>query len=178
MTLRHIALTVAAFAVLGLAVYLFFEVRAAPATTVPLTRAPVATTGPERDTPEPPPIQRDTVAAPVRDVVRAPAVTQSNSDTPIHTPTLANPEDAGRLDAIMAEANKAYDRAEYDEARQIAARVLAKEPTNVRMLRIMVSAACIDGDAADAQKHYAMLPSGDKAQMKTRCDRYGITFPP
>ena len=32
------------------------------------------------------------------------------------------------------------------------------------------------GDAADAQKYYNQLPQQDRAAMKTRCDRYGVTF--
>ena len=81
-----------------------------------------------------------------------------------------------RLDAIMSEANKHYDRHEYDEARAIAQRVLKKLPNNVRMLRIMVSAACADGDQAEAQKHFNVLPERDREQMKTRCMRNQITF--
>jgi hypothetical protein len=77
----------------------------------------------------------------------------------------------------MDEANKAYDRGDFDEARTIAGRVLAGQPGNVRMLRVVVSSACIDGDAATAQNHFARLPPADQAQMRTRCARYGISFP-
>jgi hypothetical protein len=76
----------------------------------------------------------------------------------------------------MSEANKAYDSSYYDEARAIAGRVLARHPTNVRMLRIMVSASCIDGDGSAAQIYYARLPASDQDQMKVRCARYGIAF--
>ena len=62
-------------------------------------------------------------------------------------------------------------------AAPIAARLLARYPSNVRMLRIMVSASCIDGDAQAAQAHYARLPAPDQAQMRTRCARYGVSFP-
>ncbi len=58
----------------------------------------------------------------------------------------------------------------------IALKVLAKEPANVRMLRIVVSSSCIEGSAADAQKHYLSLPVSDREQMKVRCERYGVTF--
>ncbi len=85
----------------------------------------------------------------------------------------ANP----KLDAIMSEANKAYDRGDFDDAKAIALKVLAKTPNNVRMLRILVSSDCILGDNAEAQKHYQLLPPGDRAQMRTRCERYGVTFP-
>jgi len=77
----------------------------------------------------------------------------------------------------MDEANKAYDRGDYDDAKTVAARVLARQPGNVRMLRIMVSASCIDGDSATALSSFARLPVADQAQMRTRCARYGIAFP-
>jgi hypothetical protein len=88
------------------------------------------------------------------------------------TGSSANP----KLDAVMSEANKAYDRGDFDEAKQIAEKVLAKNPGNPRMLRILVSSECIAGDQAVAQKYFAQLPAGDRAQMRTRCDRYGVTL--
>jgi hypothetical protein len=87
------------------------------------------------------------------------------------------PLTGSKLDAAMDEANKAYDRGDFEDAKTIAGRLLSRLPTNVRMLRIMVSASCIDGDNAVAQAHYAKLPPGDQEQMKVRCARYGITFP-
>lgn len=83
-----------------------------------------------------------------------------------------------KLDTVMAEANRAYDRGDFDDAKQVAGRVLARYPTNVRMLRVMVSASCMDGDSATAQQHYAKLPPSDQEQMRTRCARYGIAFTP
>jgi hypothetical protein len=77
----------------------------------------------------------------------------------------------------MDEANKAYDRGDFEDAKQVASRVLAKFPGNVRMLRIMVSASCIDGDVPVAQAHYGRLPPADQEQMKVRCARYGVAFP-
>lgn len=76
----------------------------------------------------------------------------------------------------MDEANKAYDRGDFDDAKQSAGRVLAQQPTNVRMLRIMVSALCIDGDTTAAMSYFAKLPASDQEQMRTRCARYGISF--
>jgi translation elongation factor EF-4 len=78
---------------------------------------------------------------------------------------------------MMQLANKAYDAQDFDQAIAIAGKILAKEPTNVRMLRIMVSANCIGGDATVAQQYYEKLPAGvDRQQMKTRCDRYQVTL--
>ena len=103
--------------------------------------------------------------------------------TPTQTPTPSIPQDekptgteVQRLDALMSEASKSYDKGDFDEAKTIATKALKLEPTNVRMLRIMVSASCIDGNSVEAQKHYLALPPMDREQMKTRCDRYGVTF--
>jgi hypothetical protein len=81
-----------------------------------------------------------------------------------------------KLDALMSEANKAYDRGELDDAKAIARKVLRTSPTNARMLRIVVSTSCITGDSAEAQAAYAQLSQPDREQMKTRCARYGISF--
>lgn len=175
MTARHAVLVVAALAVLGLGVYLFIAVRAEPATVMaPPVRSAVA---PPAAAPGEPTVPTITVPATGKVFGRRPP----GGDTA--APTLAGSAapaglgpDAQKLDAIMSEANKAYDRGEYEEARVIAARVLAAEPTNVRMLRIVVSSACIEGDSIDAQKHYLQLPAFDRAAMRTRCDRYGVSF--
>jgi hypothetical protein len=178
--MRHVLLTVAALAVLGLGVYLFFEVRAAPATTEIPRRADkpavVASQPDEPDeTPEAPP--RD-AASPARDA-RPAADASSTGSTP--SPTLSDgPAPTGtevqKIDALMSEASKAYDGAYFDDAKTVAAKVLALQPNNVRMLRIMVSASCIDGDSVEAQKHYLLLPVPDREQMKIRCSRYGVSF--
>lgn len=82
-----------------------------------------------------------------------------------------------KLNEIMKQANEAYDRGEFDEAKAIAGKMLDKDPTNVRMRRVMVSASCVEGDAATAQAHFGKLPPDDQEQMRIRCTRYGITFP-
>jgi len=121
------------------------------------------------------------VKRPPRDVAPPEkAAPSTTTETPVLTggdpiaEELAKPNP--KLDSVMAEANKAYDHGEFDEAKGIALKVLAKDPNNVRMLRIAVSAACIDGDSAEAQKHYAVLPGPDREAMKIRCGRYGVTF--
>jgi hypothetical protein len=96
----------------------------------------------------------------------------ASAPPPEPEPALAGP----KLDAVMDEANKAYDRGDFEDAKAIAGRLLARLPTNVRMLRIMVSASCIDGDSAVAQAHFASLPPADQAQMRVRCARYGVAF--
>lgn len=175
MTARHAVLIVAALAVLGLGVYLFIAVRAEPATVMAPPVRSVADAPPAR--PPAPTVAPITVPVTGKVLGRRPPA----GDTA--EPTLAGSAapaglgpDAQKLDAIMSEANKAYDRGDYEEARVIAARVLAAEPANVRMLRIVVSSACIEGDSLDAQKHYLQLPAFDRAAMRTRCDRYGVSF--
>jgi len=176
-TFRHAALTIGAVLVLGLGVYLFVEVRAQPAPIAPAIGrpAPVVT---------PPPAAAPVVEPPVP---ASPPAAARATPPPIAAPRPSLPEVAPaapgaplagpKLEAAMTEANKAYDRGDYDEAKVLAGRLLAGDPTNVRMLRIMVSASCFDGDTAVAQLHYGKLPPADQEQMKVRCGRYGITFP-
>lgn len=85
-----------------------------------------------------------------------------------------NPE----LASAMTETNKAYDRGDYDSARSLAMKLLGKDPTNVRMLRVVVSSSCIMGDADVATQYWAKLPPTDQAQMAARCSRYQVSFPP
>jgi hypothetical protein len=49
-------------------------------------------------------------------------------------------------------------------------------PGNVRMLRLVVSSACMMGEPDKAQKYWIELPEHDRAQMTTRCARFGVTF--
>jgi hypothetical protein len=186
-TARHAVLPIGALLVLGLGVYLFVEVRAAPAPAAqPLDR-------PARPLPPAAPAVQQAAAlgdapaqAPPRSSdrpSRVPAPVASSPPAPaLHDPvsgSAAEPDLAlagPKLDAVMEEANKAYDRGDFEDAKTIAGRLLAKLPTNVRMLRIMVSASCIDGDSAVAQAHYVKLPPADQEQMRIRCARYGIAF--
>ncbi|MCW5802495.1 MAG: hypothetical protein KIT31_08910 [Deltaproteobacteria bacterium] len=184
---RYIALIVATVIVLGAGVHLFRSVRAKPAQAeatggaAPRAETPapaaqvetppvVAARPPMMGVPTPPP-------APARVEVEEP---KHAAETP-KIASLVRPDDDTlekqkanpKLDAAMAEANKAYDRSDYDEAKSLALTVLARAPNNVRMLRILVSASCLSGDAAGAQKHYLELPAGgpDRLAMKTRCSR-------
>ena len=110
------------------------------------------------------PASNDTPARPVEEV--------QPPETARIMPTGPNP----KMDAIMGEANRAYDAGDFEEAKQIAQKVLRSSPGNVRMLRIIVSSECIAGDSAEAQKYFTQLPVEDRAQMRTRCDRYGVTL--
>lgn len=182
-TVRQAVLPIAAVLVLGLGVYLLLEVRAQP-------RAPQVdpTARPLRPASLPQPaVRRDaTATASLPSADRPLAGAQPTEPVVTGTPQMiigtppdraAALDEGPKLDAVMDEANKAYDRGDFEDAKLIAGRVLARSPTNVRMLRIMVSASCIDGDNAAAQTHYTNLPPNDQEQMKIRCARYGITFP-
>jgi hypothetical protein len=188
-TPRHIVLVVASVALLAAGVYLFKEVRATPATADVSKRPDKVAPAPESDDPEattpektPERTASRRPSPPVRsapDAMMKEPMPASSSDTPKPAIDSVNDELNSanpKMEAVMAEANKAYDKGDFEDARGIALKVLAKEPTNVRMLRIAVSSACIDGDSAEAQKHYLVLPAGDREQMKVRCARYGVTF--
>jgi hypothetical protein len=189
-SIRHAALWIGAALVLGLGVYLFVAVRAEPAPAagseaVPsrTVAAPPAAVPPPAPRPAAPPLARplDAGAAPPAPAA-GPAGSAAGSSTAraVPGPVLAAGDPAAApadLDQAMAEANRAYDGGELDEAKRLASRLLARDPTNVRMLRIMVSASCIDGDSATALASFTKLPPPDQAQMRVRCARFGVSFP-
>lgn len=181
-TIHHALLGLGAVLVLALTGYLFHEVRSHPAqaqvqsSAVPVTKPPPAATPPD-DESTPTPTERPRTAPPPTEIVRK--INPPAQPTKINDIQTDDPEEgpAGavvKLDQIMLQANKAYDRGDFDEAKSIANKVLAKVPKNPRMLRILVSVACIDNDAASALAAYQQLPTLDKEQMRTRCTRYGI----
>jgi len=82
------------------------------------------------------------------------------------------------LDGALLEANKAYDRKDFETARRLALALLEKQvPGNVRMLRVVVASSCILGEVEVAQKYVAELPTHDRDQMVRRCAQYGIALP-
>jgi len=174
-----------ALAVLAAGVYLFIEVHSSPAearVSAPRAHEPVAEheepapvtnpTGPGTGPHMGKPLGRPVGVGEVRP---EPAVLPQTNDTPALTNDVPDKADP-KFQMILAEANKAYDRQDFDEARAIATKVLAKDPTNVRMLRIMVSSHCIEGDSVAAQTYYDKLPEFDKQQMSKRCATYGVSF--
>jgi hypothetical protein len=177
---KSLALVAAAVAVMAMGVYLFIQVKATPAqahsstTTTTARPSPVAERTPEPTT-APPPTPSVATPTPTPSVATTRPVIAATPLAAGEPPTdeqRANP----RMDSMMELANKAYDAQDFDQATAIAGKVLSKDPGNVRMLRIMVSANCIGGDSAIAQQHYEKLPPFDREQMKQRCDRYGVTF--
>jgi hypothetical protein len=184
-TVRHTLLAVGAVLVLGMAIYLLREVGRSPsdartsATNVTAPPPRTADVTPARSVE--PPAHAALPSAPTRPVSDAPAKKQlpPAPTEDVQPPTSARIMPTGpnpKLDAVMGEANRAYDHGEFDDAKDIARKVLEKDPRNVRMLRILVSSECIAGEANEAQKYFAQLPVDDRAQMRTRCDRYGVTL--
>lgn len=180
---RHALLGLLAAFVVIAGVYLFREVRSTPSAVAASGPPP-----PHRDRPPPERVdQVDHTLAPSPDrpatIPHQPpnaaptiAPTLASEPAPDEDPAVALERPDVKIDAIMARANAAYDKGDWDEAKTIAGKVLTKQPANNRMMRIMVSASCIDGDSVTAQQWYEKLPKGDRDQMKTRCDRYGISF--
>lgn len=182
--LRHVLLGVLATLVVVAGVYLFIEVRA--------TSAGVTAAAPHAEAkPPPPPVEGDSARAgehrwtahstapksgrpapPSPPVASGSTQEDESTDDTIAALERANP----KLDAIMDQANKHYDKQEFEDAKAIAGKVLAKQPTNIRMMRIMVSSSCMDGDQAVAQKWFEQLPKADREQMKVRCEKYQVTF--
>lgn len=140
--------------------------------------APSGTTRPrgEDSTPSIPQPDRPTPAATARGAIATPEAAALPSARFEPTPD----EEKGSLDVefdqSMVEANKLYDRQQFDDARTLALKLLERKPGTVRMLRVVVSSSCILGDAETAQKHWAELPEFDQAQMATRCERFDIKF--
>jgi len=176
---KSLVLVAGAVAIFAAGVYLFIQVRATPAQAGPTEHAGARTSPAVDHTSEsvhPTPTNQVKLSRPVPPI-QTPAPTPTPGTAPL-TPDPPPDETKVNLkmDNMMELANKAYDRQDFDEAIAIAGKILNKDPNNVRMLRIMVSATCIQGDSAVSQQYYEKLPKFDREQMKQRCDRYGVTF--
>jgi hypothetical protein len=181
-TTRHFILGILAAAVLVAGVYLFLEVRSTPVVAAqPVTphheAEASAPSAEERHESARTPGANDHRFAAGGMHMPAPPPTVQGSDEPSSEETAAQLDRPNpKIDAIMDQANKHYDKGEWEDAKLIAAKVLAQQPTNIRMMRIMVSASCVDGDSGVAQKWFDQLPKVDREQMKVRCDKYGVSF--
>jgi hypothetical protein len=105
--------------------------------------------------------------------VPAPAKTEVAPSKPDAAPAPAATVD---VEARLEDAMKAYDRADYERARAFALEVVSVDELNVRALRVLVSVACLLGDSQEAKLRYLGLPDADRAQMRTRCARYGVVL--
>ena len=181
-------LTGGAVAVVAMGVYLVLEVRTPPAAAhVPTGLAPssddpdrpedrraggpgdIPPVGSGRANPAPP-----RTPGPRTDVSAAPADPADPESTP--APNLPLDHKPPSREQLMTAANQAYDHSEFEDARALALKVVANDPKNARMLRILVSVACMEGDPAEAQKHFALLAERDRKDMRIRCERYSVTF--
>lgn len=82
--------------------------------------------------------------------------------------------DSAELQSQMREVNRLYDRRDYEGALAAAKEMLAVKPGNVRMLRVVVSSACVMGNEEEARASYKQLPPRHQRQMARRCSRYGV----
>ena len=171
-------------AVLAAGVYLFIQVRESPAQAQvsPRARAPeVAHDEPPVETPHATGETHAQVGKPLEHPVSVTDVRPSQGPviaaTDDHPAISEIPDKADpRFMMVLGEANKAYDRQDFDEARSIATKVLAKDPTNTRMLRIMVFLALRRGGPECRTAVVREAPEFDRQQMTKRCSQYGISF--
>lgn len=146
----------------------------APAAAVPdATSTPAATEAPAATGANP--TEPAARPAPARAATITSSAAGGPEDVAPPAPSVAA-QVAASANLSLDEANRLYDRAEYEEARALALTVLREHPSSVRMRRIVVSASCIMGEQETAQTHYRLLPATDRADMQRRCARYGTTF--
>jgi hypothetical protein len=191
MSLRAGALLAGAILTVGLTVYLLVAVRSGPlqpsTTVVPLPsaaveREPAAVEHPRAPVAakEPGNKGRGGASPAAADRWARPSIPRPNLPTlgGSSSPAIGQGDRAAdELSAQMDEANRLYDSQDFDGALQLARTLLGKQPSNVRMLRVAVSAACLMGDAETAAGYLARLPAVDHAQMIGRCTKAGVTLP-
>lgn len=131
----------------------------------------------EPQPPSPPPPRLEPRVEPEPPPSPEPAAEPAAGVGPVGIAESAAPTlEPGSLPDKMAEANRLYDRGDYEAANRMAKEVLKEQPYNTKMLRIGASSACILGDPADARVHYEKLPEHDQQQIARRCKRYGVEF--
>lgn len=206
MQARHLALVAGAALVAAGGLYLFFAVRSSevtpPAELLEAARQRhqrSADPGEPGDVAQAPRVRRH---EPADDAINDPLFAKSSDGRPRRAPGIPQPDETSLptrggsarrvddpahgadsvenpdIDAALAEANKAYDRKDFETARNRALALLEKQvPGNIRMLRVVVSSSCILGEIEVAKKYYDELPQRDRDQMTRRCAQYGITLP-
>ena len=73
----------------------------------------------------------------------------------------------------MDQANTLYNRSEYEQAFEVALKVLEDDPENIRMLRVAVSSSCAMGETATATQYIDKLPERHRESMRRRCKKFG-----
>lgn len=118
--------------------------------------------------------------APQRDFRRNPGAPALDLPEKLRSGDLLDPplEHSPEHSEQLLEANKLYDRGDFDGARALAKKMLDRVPGNVKMLRVIVSSACILGDADEAAKFAVQLSGQDHDAMVNRCAKYDIQLPP
>lgn len=104
---------------------------------------------------------------------RRPSI-RATSMQPRITLKTGSKKDDGDLRERMGVVNRLYDTHQYEDAVAAAQEILEENPRNVRMLRVVVSAACKMGDAAAASAALDQLSGRNKRQMLKRCEYYGV----
>lgn len=201
MSPKSIAIAALGALTFGALMMLYLDVRAAPARPdearitdartrhkrVATPTAPVADPWAPAARTEPPAVAPDTRPPPAREpgvpgtVTPPPEPANEPDRAAIGRASLAAGDVGGgdgAADAMSAreEANRLYDRQDYEGAIATAEKVLSQAPGDIRMLRVVVSSSCQMGDADKAKKYWTQLPEHDKNQMSRRCQRFGITF--
>jgi hypothetical protein len=176
---RAAALVGTAVVLFGLLVYLHVAVHASSPVSVGQSGPPTAAAPIE----EPPAAQAsdrdpraESMQTGARAIERTAPVVAARRTEPQPVPTDLATDPNLETATAMDEVNRLYDRSDYDGAQQGALRVLERMPGNVRMLRVVVSSACMMGEPDKAQKYWLELPAHDRAQMTTRCARFGVAF--
>lgn len=178
-----IALAVGSAIVAVGGLYLLVELRRGAADPSPAAGEPPARVGAARPTPAPERAPARPSPAPMPAALGGKRPDPPPSDS---APMVAKLEaDRAALgDAVLSveasdhllEANKLYDRGDYDGARQLAIKLLGEAPGNVRLLRVVVSSSCILGDAEQANQYAPQLPPPDRDQMADRCAKFQIAL--
>lgn len=189
MSPKSIALAVSGGLVVVLILALFIEVRGAPAAANPAKIDEARTRYKRPAVPTPANLGGDPWSRNSSgdgDMMRPPEIDRPSivdgaRPAPITPAAAATPDLEGdpRLETSNAkdEANRLYDKMDYEGALTKAMAILEKEPGDIRMLRVATSSACQLGDADKAKQFWGQLPPHDQNQMTRRCQRFGITFP-
>jgi thioredoxin-like negative regulator of GroEL len=80
----------------------------------------------------------------------------------------------GESDPQVAEATRLYDKGDYPGALDAALKVLETDPSNIKMLRVVVSTKCALNEVDSARSYFEKLPRHDQRQMRTRCKNWGV----
>lgn len=186
MRVRSIIIALAVFLVLGGLVFLFALVTEGPSDAVPQEKLTQALQRYERtqaaekaasvERPQPPrPGTPELLLSdvPEEDAGPPPEPWQARSK-PAHAPDLHEGISDDDLAARLDEAQTLYRSRRYKEAIAQSVELLDEVPDNMQLKRIIVRAACIEGDIGTAGTYIEQLPERDKPFLRSHCKRYGV----